>query len=346
MNNRHIIILLFFISCLTSVTLAQPLNIRIADVGAGLGTVTIFPDGKVMVYDAGRGSYFMPTLRELVPNKKIDLLVLSHNDADHIGGVPEIAADYEVKKVVYSTYREENCDRRPEKKPYCQAMAAIDSMKLKGTLMIPVTNSYPAAGTALIEGEGYKVTYLCGFDNPDVLWTFTSNDRPSKPRNTISVVIRLDYGDQSVLFGGDAVGKLEDSDECVYTEKYLLEHVLYSLLDADIMIAPHHGSENGSCDRFIKAVSPEYVIFSAGSMYGHPRQSTVQRYLENGIPASHMFRTDRGDDEKGKYGRLEWDAGRLEDCRDRPFDDDIQIVLEGSGDPQISYVFPDRSFCE
>lgn len=346
MNYRHSILFIIIISCFTSASLAQSVNIRIADVGTGLGTVTIFPDGKVMVYDAGNGSYVMPTIRELVPGDKIDLLVLSHNDEENIGGVPEIAADYQVETLVYTSYREEDCGSKPEKKPFCMAMSAIDSMKLKGTQIISVTNSYPAAGTALLEGEGYKVTYLCGFDDPGALWTFPHKHRVMLPRNAVSIVVRLDYGEQSVLFTGDAVGKLEDSEECAYTEKFLLENVMYSLLDTDIIIAPQQGAEYGSCDRFIKAVSPKYVVFSAGTDNGNPRTSTVQRYLDNGVSISNIFRTDLGDHEKGKGGKLEWTEGRVEKCRDRPIDDDIQILLRGSGDPEISYVFPDRNFCD
>ena len=60
--------------------------LRVVDVGAGLCVVAVTPDGHSMVFDAGRGSErCTEAVRELIPGRRIDLLVLSHSDADHVG---------------------------------------------------------------------------------------------------------------------------------------------------------------------------------------------------------------------------------------------------------------------
>src|SRR4051812_31338768 len=67
---------------------AQETYVRVVDVGAGLCVVAMTPDGHSLVYDTGNGvATCLSAVRELVPAKKVDLLVLSHSDSDHIGAV-------------------------------------------------------------------------------------------------------------------------------------------------------------------------------------------------------------------------------------------------------------------
>jgi hypothetical protein len=72
--------------------------------------------------------------------------------------------------------------------------------------------------------------------------------------------------------------------------------------DSDILVAPRHGADNGSCAAFIQAVSPDWVIVSAGRRYEHPNADAMARYLAEGIPTQHFLRTDRGDDEGERNG--------------------------------------------
>lgn len=108
-------------------------------------------------------------------------------------------------------------------------------------------------------------------------------------------------------------------------------------LDADVLIAPHHGANNASATCFIKRVDPSRVVFAAGSLHGHPRDSTARRYLDHGVPTDSISRTDRGDDEGGEHGSTEWKEG-TQGCRDEPGDDDVQIVLTAHGEIEVSYI--------
>ena len=105
-------------------------------------------------------------------------------------------------------------------------------------------------------------------------------------------------------------------------------------IDSDIIVAPHHGANNGSSTAFVKAVSPKFVIFSAGSKNGHPTSAAANRYLNNNVFKTNMFRTDRGD--KIRVG--EWDHLSEVNGSDGKGDDDVDIVLHADGsDPLVEY---------
>lgn len=95
-------------------------------------------------------------------------------------------------------------------------------------------------------------------------------------------------------------------------------------IDADILIAPHHGSDSSSSVCFIKSVSPGYVVFQSGHRYGPPSRSVKDRYLQHGVPIENIFRTDLKDTESNPH---DWDDERYSGCKDLPGDDDIAITI-------------------
>jgi competence protein ComEC len=106
-------------------------------------------------------------------------------------------------------------------------------------------------------------------------------------------------------------------------------------IDSDILVAPHHGADNGSSTAFIDAVSPTWVVFSAGSKFEHPRQVTVDRYKACGVPEVKMLRTDLGD--KQRAG--EWSRKHTADG-DSAGDDDVDILIRADETFQVEYRDP------
>ena len=98
--------------------------------------------------------------------------------------------------------------------------------------------------------------------------------------NNNSIVLRLDYGDNSFLFTGDAESQAEAD-------------ILASGADveADVLKVGHHGSSTSTSDEFLAAVSPEYAVISCGegNSYGHPHAETLNKLRQNGIT---VYRTD------------------------------------------------------
>ena len=102
------------------------------------------------------------------------------------------------------------------------------------------------------------------------------------------------------------------------------------------------GADNGSSTAFIKAMSPEYVIFSAGHAHRHPRASTAKRYLDFGVEIEKIFRTDKGDDEQNTQ---EWSWQKIDDCIDGAGDDDVRIKITSDGLLTVRYLEGDNG-CE
>lgn len=105
-------------------------------------------------------------------------------------------------------------------------------------------------------------------------------------------------------------------------------------LKSDVLIAPHHGGNNGSAGCFIARVDPTFLVFSAGHDHNHPSDGAAQRYLTHGVLQANMFRTDRGDDERGSF---EWKAGAIAGCTDARGDDDVEIVVTDTGTLSVAY---------
>jgi len=108
----------------------------------------------------------------------------------------------------------------------------------------------------------------------------TAKKSKNKMGNELSLVLRLDYRDFSMLLTGD-IGKS--------TEEYLIRHSIP--LRAAFLKSPHHGSRFSNSSSFIRAVQPEAVIFSSGYLnwMRHPHPDVVERYRSAG---AKIWRTD------------------------------------------------------
>ncbi len=299
--------------------------VRVVDTGPGLCTMTAAPGGHYMVYDAGHwtGDHCLRAAREIVQGEVIDLLILSHSDADHLGAVAELLQEFHVRRIITTG------DRRAGRATWEAANDAIANDVRFGASVMNLETMELVPGTTILLGDA-TVTLVAGWHE----WTGLGPTE-SERLNAISIVVRLDYRGHAILYGGDTVGRrLDDGDTaCKDAEAAMVANASQVPLRAEVLIAPHHGGNNGSSRCFIQAVNPTFVIFSAGHMFDHPTARAAQRYIAHGVPVQNMFRTDRGDDEGG----FEWVRGRIAGCTDPRGDDDVDIVLRATGAPQVAY---------
>ena len=315
--------------------------VRVVDTGQGLCTVTRMPGPYYMVYDAGVGGRIcFDQVREVLgDNKKLDLLVLSHADADHLAAAPDILHKYDVKRIVRTGMKRdtdiwEEVDRKVGREAGAEEFNLTD-LRRKGQMLQP--------GKPWHYGD-VTVRFVNGWDVPEEDWNIPPNSAESrthgsKYRNSVSIVIRLEYAGRAVLFTGDAVGRdtrkaYSDRVEPVFSEKEMLKRE--DLLRSDVIIAGHHGADDASSEPFIKAVEPTYVVFSAGhnTTYQHPRAATAKRFIDLGVHAGNIFRTDLGDSD----GRKEWAMGRgRRGTSDPQGDDHIDIRIDADGAICVSY---------
>lgn len=138
--------------------------------------------------------------------------------------------------------------------------------------------------------------------------------------NANSIVLRLDYGDFTMLFMGDAEEQ---------TELRLLSRD--ADLTAKLIKIAHHGSKYATSEDFVKRVKPEAAIISTGAWnrYGHPAQSVLNTLRNAG---AKLYRTDlQGEITITTKGRL--DSGKLYDIKPaKETTEDIWLGREGSKD--------------
>lgn len=308
---------------------AQDAYIRIVDVGAGLCVVAVSPDQHSMVYDAGRGTEkCLAAVRELVPNRQIDLLVLSHSDSDHIGATKAILEENQVATIIHP-----GDPRGPTVSSMRGAIAAeteADIWNLK-VRPVPFGQTFPIGlMTATFVAGWSDGQDTRGSDEP------TLSNKPAMRNNALSSVLRVQFAGHSVLLTGDTVGRPDSKDQtlCRYAERIMVENAAVIPLQSDVLVGQHHGADNATANCFITAVRPTFVVFSAGHQHRHPRQSAADRLVANGVLPENIFRTDKGDHEGGSGWKKEWIFGSLAGCKDKPEDDDVEIRLPA--DPQAS----------
>jgi competence protein ComEC len=240
-----------------SVGFNKQLKVTFLDVGQANSALVEFPMGKKMLIDGGgfsRGHFDVGRM-VVAPYlwhskiRRIDYLVLSHPQADHMNGLRFIASNFHPKEFWY------NGDE-VEKASFKELMAIIESKKIKKFL--------PADLAGGREINGVKVEIIHPFPHTHSTELF---DRGTRLNNN-SLVLKISYGGQSFLFPGD----LERQGEEVLVSN------AGQVLKSDILLSPHHGSKSSSSKEFLRMVRPRICVISSGdgNFFGFPHQQTLE----------------------------------------------------------------------
>lgn len=249
------------------------------NVGQGDATLVRFPGGTTLLIDGGGWPEGSPDVgkRVVVPFlrrkgiHRIDYLLLSHPDQDHVGGLAAVVRAFPVGMILENGQEGGNPGYR----------AFIQEVERRGILRRTVTRFETITFAPEVKG------IVLGPDSngaPAIL----SEKAPSWRRggeasegNNASVVIKLIYREVSFLFAGD----LEAGGE-----KELVESVGDSL-DSDLLKVSHHGSGGSSTEEFLQKVSPRLAVISVGpNPFGHPDPSALSRLRGQN---AEILRTDR-----------------------------------------------------
>lgn len=219
------------------------LRVYFLDVGQGDAILIDSPTNGRVLIDGGKNRKVLSELGKILPfgDKRIDVVIATHPDSDHIGGLPEVVKRYKVGLIM---------------EPGVESDNKIDDELRERALDKKASMVLAKRGQVIDFGDGVRLTILF----PDrVVSEWDTNDA--------SVVARLDYGESSFLFTGDAGIKTEN----------LLMSLNSEILDTDILKAGHHGSRTSTSLTFAQAVTPEYTVISAGrdNTYGHPHKEVI-----------------------------------------------------------------------
>lgn len=313
---------------------ADEVKVQIVDVGAGNCAIAQLPDEKYVVFDAGHwfGKLCFQAMEKINKTGRIELIVISHNDSDHLGDAARIINQYEVGTIVTT-------GEKRTSKTWKNFNVALLQAEKKGTAILNAYKGDQIVGKQFTF-ENAKVTLIYGKGK----WDGEPLNK-AESHNAISIVAKLEFANRAVLFTGDTVGRhLHDpEDVCRAAEKDMVLNQVKLPLKSDILIAPHHGANNASSDCFIQAVSPKYVIFPAGHKYGHPALATKLRFEKFGILNENIFRTDLNDIESDSP--FDWEDLTKPGCKDQSGDDDIEIKILSSGEINVNYSNPNLSLC-
>ncbi|MFO1463707.1 MAG: MBL fold metallo-hydrolase [bacterium] len=262
------------------------LQIEIPYVGQGDATLFRLPDGKTLLVDAGPPGagkeYLLPLLRRL-DIRRIDALVISHYDLDHLGGVPGLIAgedgtlgssdDIEVG-LAYDRGGQP-WDNSPG---YPEYLTALDAKKIPRHTL--------SAGESLDLDPNVKITCMAANGTvADKSGEFIKVDLSvpaySGKENAASIALLFEFGDFRYLTAGDLTGG--GSLDGFLTPD--VETPLGQAVEAvDVVHVNHHGSLSSSNERFIAATHPKAVVVQAGrdNPYHHPVPEVLERWQKVG----------------------------------------------------------------
>ena len=251
------------------------LHIDFLDVGQGDSALITFPNGETLLIDGGGQLNFdqnytqsdtqnepelfeadgqnigESVVSEFLWEKgysKIDYILATHADADHIQGLSDVAKNFQIKSALFG------------RTPFQDADFA-ELYKILQRRKIPFVKL----------SRGDVSTF--GGATVEILYPLPNDTEKVVSENNKTLVVRVIYGNKKFLFTGDIEKEAEN---------YLIQNPAF--LQADVVKVAHHGSRTSSIQDFIDATKAEYAIIPVGktSRFGHPHSEVVERWKNSG----------------------------------------------------------------
>lgn len=233
-------------------------RVQVIDVGQGDGILIRTPNHRWVLIDAGKTKLLADSLPSRFKVDRLALAVGSHRHLDHIGGMWRVLDRIPTDLYVGDTLE--------------YSLSAVDDSLRAVIRRRSIRVQGPGADTLDVDGVLFVVL-------PQGPRHF------DKEENENSVMVRLEFDEFSMLFTGDGEFGLRDW--------LVANHP--GLLDVDVLKAAHHGSYNGTSAPWLAAVTPRYVVISAGvdEGYGHPHEGAINAYLAATGGANRVACTNR-----------------------------------------------------
>ena len=227
------------------------LTVAFLDVGQGDSIFIEAPNGNQMLVDGGSNASVLRELSGVMSfkDRSIDVVVATHPDKDHIGGLIDVFKRFEVGAYFDPGVTHDTGE-------YLTLLKVVEKEGLIATRA--------RRGTKIVLDEEVYAEIL-----------FPDRDVSNVETNLGSVVLRVVYGESEVMLTGDSPKSIE---------KYLVSRDGKNL-ESDILKAGHHGSKTSGSESFVGFVNPEFVVISAGkdNRYGHPHKEVMEIFKRFGI---------------------------------------------------------------
>ena len=232
------------------------LRFHFIDVGQGDSSLIITPKGKTILIDAGDEAHAKKVVSYIREQgiEKLDLVIATHPDADHIGGMDKVIKNFDIDVFAMP-------DVSAKTNQYKQIQRELKAKKMRAT--------------RLYQGDEVQI-------DDDIDFEILSPVKGKKydDTNEYSIVAKIVYKDTSFILMGDAT---------MENEVDIINNV--PDIDIDVLKLGHHGSSTSSSDYFITKTSPNIAIISCGknNKYGHPHQEVMRVLKKHGVTP---YRTD------------------------------------------------------
>jgi competence protein ComEC len=227
------------------------LQVHFLDVGQGDSALIETPGGVQVLVDGGRDQSVLRELASVMGffDRTIDIVIGTHPDSDHIGGLIPVLKRYTVDTIVTT-----------ENKGDTSTASLYTALQQKEGADIV----FAKAGSTFALDAATTLTIL-----------FPDTDPTDMESNTSSIVFKLTYGSSTFLFTGDSPKNIEE---------YLVRTQEIEL-DSDVLKAGHHGSRTSTSELFLDAVTPTFAVISAGedNSYGHPHVEVTDLLFNKGV---------------------------------------------------------------
>jgi len=234
----------------------RELKVAIFDVGQGDAILIEQGNNQILIDGGPSGQKVLEKMGLYMPfwDRKIEIIIATHPDQDHIAGLIEVMKNYEIGKIMDN------------------GMSAESQVYKRFKEIIRQKN------ISEMEGKREMNIKLSGGAELKILWPREGENL--KDSNGASIVARLAYGESSFLFTGD----LPSDQEMVLASQE-------SNLNSQVLKVAHHGSKYSTGAEFLDKINPEKAVISVGkNSYGHPSQEVLDRLDKKGIK---ILRTDK-----------------------------------------------------
>ena len=244
----------------------RKLRIDFLDVGQGDAAFVTFPNGRTMLIDGGGRMNFgrdddgfepdVPGIGEAVVSEflwergfsKVDFILATHADTDHMQGLTDVARNFDVSKAYFGRTPSADSD-------FVELSAVLKRKKIDVEI--------------IKHGDVINI----GDVRIEVLYPHGETDEQGVSDNNASLVLRIVFGENEFLFTGD----IEKEAEADLLAKGVN-------LRSDVVKVPHHGSRTSLTPDFVRAVDSQIAVISVGrrSIFGHPHTEVVERWTNAG----------------------------------------------------------------
>ncbi len=227
--------------------------VHFLDVGQGDAALIETQGGVQVLIDGGRDSSVLARLQEQMGffDREIDMVLGTHPDLDHIGGLIDVFDQYTVHTILTT-----------ENKGESDTSQLYEALKKQEGAEIVMARR----GQEFALDASTTLRVLFPETNPEMLES-----------NTSSIVLQLTHGSSTFLFTGDSPKSIEEYLVLVEGEN----------LKSDVLKVGHHGSRTSTSEMFLDEVRPSFAVISAGkdNSYGHPHLEVTDLLFNTRVEA-------------------------------------------------------------